>query len=308
MMPVDVTKLCNVAITCPGTDSPVTNTSSENSDGPNFDSAAYPSTDPSQEPNPIAMNFVANGCLSICNSGISEDDAQLCAQRQTFICQHTNPQTGVIYRTLFLNKPVSATVNCPDGIPFTYTVGAGLFIALSQYQANQEAVTRAGRMARQHLLCLSNIPTAICVGLVVFQNITASTSFSTSGATWSVSSGALPAGLSFGGIGSTGTIFGTPSVTGTYTFSITITLSNGDNQTKQYTVTVSGITNSTPLPTMNGAYSQQLNTFGFITPVFTLASGTFPMGITLSSTGLISGTATQSGTFNFTIMVTETGS
>ena len=54
------------------------------------------------------------------------------------------------------------------------------------------------------------------------------------------------------------------------------------------------------------AYSNQLTTTGGLTPVvYTVTSGTLPSGITLSSSGLLSGTHSGTGQFTFTITATE---
>lgn len=60
-----------------------------------------------------------------------------------------------------------------------------------------------------------------------------------------------------------------------------------------------------PPGTRNVAYSQTLSASGNSSPYsFILDSGTLPTGITLSTSGLLSGTTTQEGTFNFAVRVT----
>src|SRR5215469_8494720 len=62
--------------------------------------------------------------------------------------------------------------------------------------------------------------------------------------------------------------------------------------------------------TQGTAYSQTLTASGGTSPyAWTLVSGTnLPAGLTLSSSGVISGTPTGSGTTNFTVMVTDSSS
>ena len=62
-----------------------------------------------------------------------------------------------------------------------------------------------------------------------------------------------------------------------------------------------------PGGTVSTVYSYQQTVTGGATPfVWALASGALPTGITMStSTGLLSGTPTVSGTFNFTVKVTD---
>jgi Putative Ig domain len=55
-------------------------------------------------------------------------------------------------------------------------------------------------------------------------------------------------------------------------------------------------------------YSQQLVATGGTGPyTWTATGGTFPPGITLSSSGLLSGVPTASGAFSFTVQVTDSG-
>ena len=65
-------------------------------------------------------------------------------------------------------------------------------------------------------------------------------------------------------------------------------------------------TTSLPNGTTGTAYSQQLVATGTAPITWTLESGNLPTGLTLSSAGLISGTPTTVGTFNFTVQATNT--
>jgi Putative Ig domain len=130
--------------------------------------------------------------------------------------------------------------------------------------------------------------------------------------TWSVTSGALPAGLT---LSSGGVISGTPSTTGTANFTVQVADSLSQNATKAFSLTISAptlsITSSSPLAagTVGTAYSQNLTASGG-TPPFTwsVQSGTLPAGITLSTAGVLSGTPTSAGTSNFTVRVADSGS
>jgi hypothetical protein len=58
--------------------------------------------------------------------------------------------------------------------------------------------------------------------------------------------------------------------------------------------------------TAGTSYSTQLSQTGALgTPNFTITSGALPPGLNLSSSGLISGTLTATGTFNFTVTVSD---
>ena len=67
-------------------------------------------------------------------------------------------------------------------------------------------------------------------------------------------------------------------------------------------------TASLPVGTTTVAYSQTLAASGGVTPyTWSLASGTLPAGLTLSSAGVLSGTPTTAGTSTFTVRVTDAG-
>ena len=139
------------------------------------------------------------------------------------------------------------------------------------------------------------------------QTLTASGGNSTY--TWSLASGSLPTGLT---LSSGGVISGTPTVApGTYTFSVTATDSVGCTATRSCSILFScpliSITPTTlPQATDTVAYSQQLAVSGGTAPyTWSLAAGALPTGITLSSAGLISGTTTVVGSFNFTAQVSD---
>lgn len=102
------------------------------------------------------------------------------------------------------------------------------------------------------------------------------------------------------------------------TFNITIAAPTSPRNilTKQYQMTVGAATlTTTPASLTNGmvntSYSQQLSTSGGIAPYsYVVDNGSsLPTGLSLSSTGLISGTPASAGTKSFTIIVTDsTGS
>jgi|GEM_PF-6676135 len=126
--------------------------------------------------------------------------------------------------------------------------------------------------------------------------------------TWTVDSGALPAGLS---LSTAGVISGTPTVSGTY--NVTVKANNaGGSVTKAYAllivrpVTITTLT--MPNATADKEYSQQLAATGDGPITWTLNNGTLPIGLTLSPQGLISGTPIATGTFQFTVAAANAAS
>jgi hypothetical protein len=130
---------------------------------------------------------------------------------------------------------------------------------------------------------------------------------------WAVTSGALPTGLSLSSSTTNSVqITGKPTMAGGFTFTITVTDSAGFSSSQQFTVVVSSlvITTTSPLPpaTTKAAYSVTFAATGGVAPLtWSVANGsTLPPGLMLNSTtGVLSGTPTQGGTFTFGITVTD---
>ena len=129
--------------------------------------------------------------------------------------------------------------------------------------------------------------------------------------TWSVTSGSLPDGLTLEA--PTGVLAGTPTSIGNFTFTVTATDANGVTAQKQFTVAISaGLTFVTPasLPsaTAGVAYSFTLKASGGQSPYsWSILQGSLPGGLSLNgATGIISGSPVSTGTFNFTVQVSDT--
>jgi hypothetical protein len=133
--------------------------------------------------------------------------------------------------------------------------------------------------------------------------------------TWSVTSGSLPAGLTFltTSTSSSAQITGTPTLLGTSKFSVQVTDSSGTSVSQALSITIntppplSVVTGSLPAGIVNTPYSQNLQAnSGTLPYTWSLANGTLlPIGLSLSSTGVISGTPIVNGTFNFTVQVKD---
>lgn len=127
---------------------------------------------------------------------------------------------------------------------------------------------------------------------------------------WALVSGSLPSGLT---LSPSGVLAGTPATSGSYTVTVRATDSTNPPQsvTSQLTLSIQAATldvTTTALPnaTPGTTYSQTLSATGGTAPyTWTLASGSLPPGLLLSSTGAISGTPYTTGTFAFSVQVTD---
>ena len=126
--------------------------------------------------------------------------------------------------------------------------------------------------------------------------------------TFSITAGSLPAGLSLSA--TTGVISGTPTTTGSFTFTVTATNSAGSDS-KQYTVQVDAgpvITSGAPtgVAAVGKPYTFQVTATGAPAPTFSVSSGALPDGLSLDTvTGEITGTPTTEGDYAFSISATN---
>lgn len=133
--------------------------------------------------------------------------------------------------------------------------------------------------------------------------------------TWTVSSAAstFPPGLTLGSQseGSVVTVTGTPTTAGTYTFTAQVTDAANTTASQKMSITVdaalSFTTTSLPNGTAGTNYSGQVNAAGGAPPYtfYGPATGTLPTGLSMDTTGAISGEPTAAGTFNFSVQVTD---
>ncbi|HEY0308889.1 MAG TPA: putative Ig domain-containing protein [Acidobacteriaceae bacterium] len=124
------------------------------------------------------------------------------------------------------------------------------------------------------------------------------------------SSGTLPAGLT---LTSAGVFAGTPTTATTASFTVQVTDASVPQQvaTQSLSLTIvaplSIVTASLPAATVNNFYNVALASSGGNAPVtWSLASGSLPQGLQLSSIGVVSGTPLQTGTSNFVVQGVDT--
>nr|WP_127170044.1 putative Ig domain-containing protein [Xanthomonas sp. BRIP62415] len=128
--------------------------------------------------------------------------------------------------------------------------------------------------------------------------------------TYSVANGRLPAGLTLSG---NGTLSGTPTAEGVFSFAIAVADAGNASTTQAYTFTVDGPNLVLPASTLPAGTAAQVYaatiapaTGGIAPYSYALTAGALPSGIVLdAATGGLSGTPTSSGTFNFTLTATD---
>ena len=142
------------------------------------------------------------------------------------------------------------------------------------------------------------------------------TTFTASGGTapycFSLSSGSLPKGMS---ISPDGILWGTPAVSGTFTFTVKASDSDGQAGTQLYSLTINPApmvitpgAGALPAGTVLAPYGQVFTATGGTAPYsFTLTSGTLPKGLALSRGGSLTGIPGGAAS-NTSLVITATDS
>lgn len=310
---------CPIDIKCGAPDFPLLNFSSEAPDPFRFTGTGYPiinpdnpiGTDPTgRDPSDPSIWF-GDGCLSLCFSVVSQEAADLCAAAQAYICSHTGGGNGGgPHQSIFFNQTAVCSVSCPGGGQFTWVILAGTYVSTSQALADRVASEAACAQANSKFFCLGPLNGKACYQIPYSQSVAISGP-NPGPIDVTITSGSLPPGIVISQSPNNGkTVFfnGTPTNFGDYTFTLQAVDPNGNTMTKTYTITVLGISNiaSLPQPNLGSAYSEQLIAAGGTSPYsFGVVDGALPTGLTLSNSGLISGTSTEIGTFFATIQVSD---
>ena len=156
-------------------------------------------------------------------------------------------------------------------------------------------------------------PPAGTVGVPYSFTFSLSPGSGSAGSSWSISSGALPAGLALSSNDRTALVYGTPTQAGTFRFYVMVRDAPGPwicCTEEEFTITIAdalAITAGQELPVgnMGEAYGYQLATSGGTATSWSVTSGALPSGIQLTPEGSIVGTPTQSTASQFTVKASD---
>jgi large repetitive protein len=258
-----------------------------------------------------------------------------CAATSTVVHLAVGPTTLpaiTVYQTGY-----SQTMVATGGTsPYTYALTSGAFpagLSISSAGIISGTVTAAGQngtysvtfTATDHAGLTGVITDSLTVNPPVIGLAVLTPANPTGDATWAavagatggvgpysyaLTSGALPSGLTLNT--ATGGFSGTESGPGTFTFGITATDVHGYVGLQAYTVTVISplitVSPVSPLPvgieSLN--YTDTFSSAGGIGPYsYAVTSGSLPSGLSLSSTGVLSGSASATGIASFTVTSTD---
>jgi hypothetical protein len=221
---------------------------------------------------------------------------------------------GLAPYTWSLTSPASSN----DGLTIKSSTGAltgsptatGTFI-LSVTLADSSGLTVTNQFTLSVYTALSVATTSLPNGTVgtVYPQQTLQATGGQPSYHWSITVGTLPPGLTLNS--ATGAITGTPTSGGSYSFTVSVTDNQSNTATAKLSITISGttitITPATlPAGTVGTAYTQALTATGGTAPyTWSTTAGALPAGLTLSSSGTITGTPTAAATSSFTVQAID---
>lgn len=207
---------------------------------------------------------------------------------------------------ILLQSTYFSSTQLAAGIPGGLLTTAGTAVLHVQNPDGTRSATRVFTITQSNLAITSEALTEAAVGSPYTLSLAATGG--TAPYTWAVVSGALPPGLV---LSQTGTIFGTPSQTGTFSFAVRATDRQQVSVQKALQLVVKppalAITTASPLPaaTVGVLYTQQLAASGGVPP-YRWAINAPPAGLALdAATGVLTGTPTAHGSFAFTLQVVD---
>ncbi len=211
--------------------------------------------------------------------------------------------------TLPAGLSLNANTGVISGTP-TATNGAGVSVSIRVTDTYGCQGTQAITLQVCPVITLAPVtPATPTVSTAYSQTFIASGS--TGSYTFTLAGGALP---TWATLSSSGTLSGMPDSPNSATFTLKATDANGCSGTQSYTITpVCPAMTITPLTVASGTvgstYSQTLSGNGGTAPygAWTVTSGTLPAGLSLSLSGVISGTPTASNGagVSFTVRTTD---
>ena len=204
--------------------------------------------------------------------------------------------------------PAGLTLSTGGALTGTPTVNGSFSLTITATDSQGYSGSRAYTLVIA-VPAIALAPTTLPSGR---QNVAYSRTITSSGGTapytYAVTAGALPAGLT---LSTGGTLAGTPTVNGSFTFTVTSTDSQGYPGSRAYTLVIAVpaiavAPNTLPSGRQNVAYSQTLTASGGTAPYgWAVTAGALPAGLSLSGAGVLSGTPTVNGSFTFTATATD---
>ena len=321
---------------CPDVDSPITNVSAEAPDPMVWAGTGWTP----YRPVPILGIGPTEivDCDNVSWSTVSQTMADLIAKIAATYCPpHTSDDPTA---QEFYNDRQTATVECPNGTVYWYSIEAGTVIsgpmtpaagAIWKAQTNAAMLAKAQQAAIEQRVCidvpgapgrapqrlpqphtdpkLSANPGWCCTGGSLIDAENTYTIAGPDSYIFSVAAGMLAPGTFLHQTGPrTAVVLGVPSTPGIYSYTIRAVNTATSTITAQVTDTlyVMGILNSRLSDgTLAVPYLENLVGFGGDSPYNFVLLGTLPPGLTMGTDGTIIGTPTVAGTYSFSVKIID---
>jgi hypothetical protein len=227
---------------------------------------------------------------------------------------HDKNNQGV---TWTLTGPGSLSGNTTTSVVYTApsTISVSTSATITATSVGNSSVTATESISLTAVLTITTSSLPAGALLVPYGPAFVNATGATGTFTWTLTAGTLPPGLTFltTSTSSSAEIMGTPTALGTSRFSVQVTDSAGTSVTQALSITInpppplSVVTASLPPGMVNSHYSQNLLASSGVQPyTWSLAGNTLlPLGLSLAPDGVISGTPIVTGTFNFTVEVSD---
>jgi len=220
----------------------------------------------------------------------------------------TGGTSPFVWSVITGSLPAGLTLNASSGLLSGTPTAAGSYAFTVQVvDASGQSASKAVTLVVAAAPVLTFAPAAGEVAVAYSQQPTVTGG--TAPYAWKISAGSLPAGVTLNA--STGLISGTPTASGTFSVTLTVTDSFGVSASKPASIVIAALPTLTfpapPAGQVAVAYSTTFTAAGGTTPlVWSISAGSVPSGLTLNtSTGVLSGTPTTVGSSSFTVSVTD---
>ncbi len=259
----------------------------------------------------MQLAIVVNPSLAVTTSTLGNGVVNTAYSQQLLSSGGTTPVLWTTTSTLPAGLILDNLTGIISGVPTAVGTSAALNFTVTDATGATATISKTITIAAAlGITTAATLPQAT-IGASYSQTVSASGG--NAPYTWTLTSGSLPTGLTLAS--ATGIISGTVTAPGTYTFILQVADSTGNKSSQA--MQISTLSASTPLTILTTSLpsgktgtlytSTTLTASGGIKPyIWSVISGSLPTGLNMASaTGIISGTPTAGGSYDFIVQVTD---